>query len=259
MIKSARISNARAITANSNVTSIPGLVAWYESTLPESFDAGKGIVDSSSIGYWYDISPYSYKNQANILSPLAGAGPIYTADAINGVPALLFPYFSNIAVMGISQLYQGSLPITTIFIVLKPTMPPSPYFGVLDSYSTNTHLIALKSSAVTLNAGNSIDTGSTNAANFDTGTIAIIAAYFNGSNSGVYINNFTTLTGGANINPGNTSLVGLQVGVSTLGFSDNFCGYIGEIIIYDRALNLAERKDVMTYLSKKYNIALTNY
>jgi hypothetical protein len=65
------------------------------------------------------------------------------------------------------------------------------------------------------------------------------------------------LAGNANLSPGSNALTGLTIGMDKSG-SNGFNGYISEIIIYDRQLKLQERKDVMSYLAKKYRITVAN-
>ena len=87
----------------------------------------------------------------------------------------------------------------------------------------------------------------------------IVAFYANGSSSKAYINNASSMTGGATFNIGGGSLgslTGLTVG-STLNNNSYFNGLISEIIIYNRPLQTQERKDVMNYLGQKYGITIT--
>ena len=66
LVKSARISNARSITAKSPISSTPDLLAWYETTSKDSFDQSQ-ISDGAQLTKWKDISRSSIIIGKNIL------------------------------------------------------------------------------------------------------------------------------------------------------------------------------------------------
>jgi len=84
-----------------------------------------------------------------------------------------------------------------------------------------------------------------------------IAVYINGTSSSAYLNDVTTLFGGVKFNSGTNSINGLTIG-SNLSSTENFNGLISEIIVFNRALKINERREVFSYLSKKYKISIKN-
>ncbi len=254
LVKSARIANARSITSKSTVPAISGLIAWYETSAKDSFKAAEAN-ENAQTTEWRDISPSSISSGKNILTKTASAGVIYTIiEGINQVPSLKFNGSSNIT---LASFYQGTSSQNTIFIVARPLVVGAPS-TILDSDTSGTTTsVGIGSNYVNLNAGSSVNTGTTtNAASFISSNDYIIAAYFNGSSSRAFVNNTTTSAGAATINPSTNQLKGLTIGTNKSS-SGGFNGLISEIIIYDRLLKDQERRDVMAYLSKKYKILVT--
>ncbi len=258
MIKTARLVNARSMTSRSPVLEISGLIAWYEPTLKSSFKDSESI-DASRTTEWRDNSPGSIILTKNKLTRSAGSAVTYEESGINNLPTLLFSGEAS-ANIALANFYQGSSVQNTAFIVFRPLFATGSTAKILlDSSSANsTSSIGIKSTAVNLNAGTSVDTATaTNSASFANGNDYVVAAYFNSSSSQVFVNNATSRAGNGAINPNTTNqLGGLTIGTDKSG-TNGFNGYISEIIIYNRPLKLQERKDVMSYLSKKYKISVT--
>lgn len=255
LINSARLANARSITSKSAVPNIPGLVAWYETSLKESLKNGENV-DGTQITTWHDVSPNSIAAKKNKLTKTAGNDALYRLAGINKVPSILFNGSGKVT---ISAFYQGDVTQATVFLVFQPNFSPSSTQVIpFDSYNgQNRFSIGIKNNAVRLDNGTGADTGTgSNPASFSSGSAYAVAAYINGSSSGAYVNNATTLAGAANIDSGSNSLNGVSIGADKNG-SSGFTGFISEIIIYNRPLKLQERKDVMSYLSKKYKISVS--
>jgi len=253
MIKSARINNARSITSSSPVLETDGLVAWYETSFTTSFASGE-MFDNSQITQWRDISPNSQNGniQKNVLTTSASSAVILSEDGIGNIPAIKF---SGSGSLSLSNFFQGNSVEKTIFVVLKPLATSSQ--TILDSHSSgSTSSISMGSNTVTLNAGNSVSTlTSTNSANFQVNNDYIITAYFNQDASKVYINDAENITGGAVLasSIGTNELKGLTIG-SNKSTTNNFNGFISEIIIFDRVIKEVERQEIIKYLGKKYKI-----
>ncbi len=257
MIKTARLANARSMTSRSPALEISGLIAWYEPTLKSSFKDSESI-EASQTTEWRDNSPGSNILAKNKLIRSAGSAVTYEENGINNIPTLLFSGESS-ANIALANFYQGSSVQNTVFIVFRPLFATSSTAKILlDSSSANsTSSIGIKNTAVNLNAGTSVDTATaTNPASFANGNDYVVAAYFNSSSSQVFANNAATSAGSGTINPNSNQLGGLTIGTDKSGIN-GFKGYISEIIIYNRPLKLQERKDVMSYLSKKYKISVT--
>ncbi len=255
LLYSSRLNTARTLTANARLNDIEGLVAWYETTMIDSFKKEE-VTDDAQISAWQDISASSIAGQKNRMTRTASSGVALQTKGINWLPSVRF---GSSAYITLSSFYQGTSTRNTIFMVMRPTSAISTTAVVLlDSFSSgSTCLIGIRSTGIYLNAGSAVYTGtSTNAASFVNNNNYIIAAYINDTASAAYSNNATTSAGSANIAPGTNQLSGLTIGATKAG-STPFTGLISEIIIYNRILQQHERKAVMSYLSKKYNITVT--
>ena len=255
LINSGRLANARSLTAKSPVAEISGLIAWYETSLKDSLNQSE-TGDAAQVTSWYDISPNSIIDKKNTLTKAATTNAVYRISGINRVPSIQFNGSGKFA---LSNFYQGTTAQATVFLVLKPEFAPSatqviPFDADVaqDRFS-----LGIKNNAIRLDTGTGADTAtSINAATFQTGGNYIVAGYFNGTSSAAYLNNATTSAGNSNINAGSNSLTGLSIGTDK-NTNSGFSGMISEVIIYNRVLKLQERKDVMSYLSKKYKISVT--
>lgn len=256
LVRSSRIANARSYTAKSIVPEIKNLVAWYETSMIDSFDKGD-VVDETQISKWYDINPSSNvgSNKQNILEKTAGSGVIYTINGINDIPSLAFSAGEKIS---LSDFFQGASVQNTILIVFRPYSSPSSTLQVItDSGSSGSNSsIGIKNNAVNLNAGTSSDTQtSTYPASLEVDNDYVLCVYFNGASSQVFLNDATNRIGDSAISAGDNALKGLTIGSYQNG-SSPFSGLISEVIIYNTVLTLQERKDVMNYLAKKYKISV---
>jgi prepilin-type N-terminal cleavage/methylation domain-containing protein len=256
LITSSRLASARSLTSKAPIGNISGLVAWYESSSKNSFLAIQAI-DSASISEWCDISPSSIINKKNKLTKTANANVTFSIASINKIPAV---NFKNNEKISLNNFYQGSLNRATICVVFRPNFTPSSNPVVLvDSYfNQSSFSLAIKNNAINLNAGIDANTSTaSNSANFVNGRDYILCSIFNGSQSGVYVNNALSLTGGGNISSGSNVMNGLTIGSDRNG-SNAFNGLIAEVIIFNRPLKLQERRDVMIYLAKKYRINIVS-
>lgn len=255
LVKASRIANARSFTAKSVVPEISGLIAWYETSTKDALKESESY-NNAQTSEWYDISPSSIVTKKNKLARTANSNVIYQSDGINKIPSIQFKNTANIT---LSSFYQGPSSQATVFIVFRPSNSPSSTEKILldSSSSGSSAQIGIKSNAVFFNLGTSASTGtSSNAASFIVGKDYILAAYLNSSYSKAFVNNAKTEAGSASVNPGTNQLSGLTIGTNKSN-SKPFNGFISEIIIYNRPLQLQERKDVMSYLSKKYQIAVS--
>ena len=259
MVQSSRLSSARAITAKSPIIEIEGLTAWYETSKISSLELGETI-DEREISTWFDGTPGSTIGllKENELTRTASTDIVYENIGINKIPSL---HFSNAGNLTLANLYQGSSAQSTVFLVFRPLASPSSTEQILfDAHTSasDSSSIGIKNNAICLNAasGSVCTATTTNAAAFSVNKDYIVSAYFNNTASRAFVNDPTNKAGAADIAPGSNELVGLTIGTNKSGASA-FIGLISEVIIYNRPLKLQERKDVMTYLSKKYKVTLT--
>lgn len=254
IIRSARISSARALTTKSNIAAIPGMVAWYETSLIDSLKPSEAS-DTSQITEWRDISPGSIAAQKNKLTRSASSAVIYKVEGINNLPSINFISSGNLS---LSAFYQGNLGQATIFVVARPVSAVSTAVTLLDSYSSaSTSAFGISTSYVWINLGaGQTNTSSSNAPSIMANSNCILATYYDDVNSKAFVNNATGMAGGALIYPSTNPLSGLTIATNKSAGAP-FTGLISEIIIFDHPLPIDERKSVMSYLSKKYKISVT--
>ena len=251
IVASSRLTTARSLTSKSPVPNISGLIAWYETSSVDSFKTNEAF-DGKQISAWYDISPNSIPAKKNTLTRVASAAVTYKSDGINKIPSLSFNGTNKIE---LANFYQGSTSQNTIFIVANPSTITT---IILDSSSSGSNSnVGQNSNSFSMNLGSLDSTGTVTNPIVNLANLSYIAAvYFNGSNSKVYFNSSSIMAGGSVINPGTTALTGISIGANRSN-TYNYSGLISEIIIYNRPLQNQERKDVMSYLSKKYGILVT--
>jgi len=251
LVKSAQISNARGLTAKSPITQIQGVIAWYETSLKDSFDESQAR-DDANISSWKDISLNSILNGYNKLETATPSTNIkYVRSAINKIPAVKFTGSSKLS---LTDFTQGPSSQATVFLVIKLNYTPDTtnFKTIFDGNSTD-FSFSIKSDGVQINNG--LITNSASVANsFSNSKEYAIAIYFNGSNSKVYVNKVDSMFGGVALNANGTNqLIGMTLGTNRSG-TIGFNGYISEVAVFNRVIKTTERKEIFYYLSKKYNI-----
>lgn len=257
LVKLSRLSGARSFTAKSPVPNIPDLIAWYETSMKESFTDAQAINDGGPTE-WRDISPNSIVGKKNKLTrTVAGSGfnsatkLYYKSNGIGKVPTLQFSG-ANFTLQTFSQGTSNQATVFTVFRQLSSVINSAATTQtILDSYVDNSSTAVAVKNLTSVNLYNSSGVDATST--FVVGKDYVVAAYFNTNKSGAYVNNVKTLAGGANVTTAANPINGLTIGSDKAG-NNFFDGFISEIIIYGRPLKLQERRDVMNYLSKKYQI-----
>ncbi len=251
LINSSKLTAAKALTSSSPVKKIPGLIAWYETSLPESILTNEEK-DEASINTWFDVSPNSIPEKKNRLTRIASSAVTFENEGIGGIPSI---EFNGTGMLNLANFYQGNSAQNTIFFVARPYLI-GPGVVVIDSGPS-----ATQNSTITLNSAGIYAYWGSNSQINDSGCCSInkdyiVAFYANRSLSKAHINSASNIAGGSLINPGNGSLIGLTVGATYNNLS-NFSGLISEVIIFNRPLNDSERNEIMRYLSKKFGVKLT--
>lgn len=262
LVNSSKISVARSLTERSPVPKIDGLVVWYETTSIDSLLKSEAS-NNSTVTTWYDLSPASVPLRKNTLTAKTGAVK-YIKNGINNLPSLSFSYEGDpsVTTLQLASFYQGSNSQSTVFFVFKEKYKSSSNASyLLDAYSSDPYY------QIFYNESGSSDniriyTGSATSNSVTASLIQderdhILAVYVDRSYSKAYLNDASSLVGGAYfaVNPGSNALKSLTIGATKDDANNTrFVGLLSEIIIYNRVLKNDERKDIFTYLSKKYSI-----
>lgn len=268
LVDSSKLSVARSLTERSPVPKIDGLVVWYETTSLDSLLKVEAS-NNATVTTWYDLNPTSVNLQKNTLVTKTGTVK-YVKKGINNIPSLQFSSKDDVSVanLQLSAFVQGSTTQNTIFIVFKQM--PRTYVSSDERWILDSHSAASSSAigyadvsgvdTVRAYAGSTVYSGSTNPPSFGDEKSFIVAIYYDQAYTKAYVNDAVTVAGGGyfNATPGSNKITGLTVGSLKADTNTNrFVGLISEIIIYNRVIKNDERKDIFTYLSKKYSIPVT--
>lgn len=259
LISGFRLSSAQNLTKNSPVSSIDGLVAWWETTTEGNF-IDKETVDGTAITRWNDINPQT-NNKHNIVQ--ATSTPAYAKSAINNLPALLFDGTSDYLDFAYNADFASN--DFTFFAIMQPTgTPATNAFGTILS---NRDLTA-KGFSLYISSGLQYQTWlGINNTSWQGSTILstatklkkseLISATYSSASGSYKLYQNTTLRGTGSYSPYTINTqrpfrIGAGQNESTP--ASYFKGYIGEIIIFNRALKFEERSSVESYLKKKWGI-----
>lgn len=201
--------------------------------------AQQAATDGSLVSAWLDQSG----NNSTASQTTYANRPTYKANVWNGLPAISFPYnafgYLENAALSSSQPFS-------IFVAYKyNTLTPSYYQQIYNDLGTSPVSLHSYNGYIVPNAGSAPNES---AADTSWHTIGIV---WNGASS-TYQQDGSQAT---NQNFGSNPLNGLRIGnVNQTPPSAiyNMGGYIGELIIYNRALSSSEINQIMTYLKTKW-------
>ena len=226
------------------------------------------------VARWNDISPRALAgNKKSVYQETGSKRPMYIANAINGLPALQFDgsaqylYSQNNnttpsappLVAGdksytmIAVFSANDTSVTSTILSQAPNTPSSNTTAIMSVRAPV--LLSLDVLGTLINSDISIKTS--------TPYIAIMkledSAITSSNNLSFYLNNsssnktFSTSTYNIGSDVFSMSVFG---NVNSNNYYDYFKGYIGEVMVFDRALKNEELDTIMKYLSKKWGIAL---
>lgn len=274
VIGDSRLKTARTLTQSSSISSLSGLVMWFDATNLDNISSGTlssnrfGIAeDGDAIVTWRDQNPQSqYKTDITI--PGDNRAPTYVDDAINNLPSIKFnssgvgDYFINDNIKFANNDYS-------IFFVFEPFT--SGLYDILSigSDSKPGLMIELQSDGEVrhlhrypYSLDSTGDSFITDASNYQADKPQIYSFVREGSDttSRIWIDNNLKETNTTTTQGFDQSI--LQVTIGALYFNGSYerfiNGYLSEIVIFDRALRDKDRKSVQDYLAQKYQISIAN-
>ncbi len=268
LITKAKYKTAQTLTQSSPVSATPGLRLWLETSLDQSIAEAEAS-DGTKVTMWYDINP-QVSNKLFARTASNTAAILYKVkSAVNGLPSLYFPGASaDFFTISTASGSTAATPIPT-------TSNAFTYFIVLQADSVGSIEDAFYNGTFSSSNGwgyrNSASAKKTflyNAFTSGTGTPAlakaeVISATSVGGTLGslrLYVNGVSDATfGGAVTATVASPTGGFYIGSKDLGGSatDNWRGFISEIIIFEKKLSDADRKAIEKYLGTKYNIPVT--
>jgi prepilin-type N-terminal cleavage/methylation domain-containing protein len=266
LVSQARINSARTITESSPVSSVKGLSLWIETASEASFDDSEAN-DGSTITNWYDINP-QVSNKAHFTQATTANKPVYKTKIINSLPAIKFDGAATFMTSAnFSNITTGA---ATVFVVVQLPSALAVQTIINKQSATGTNF-SLQTTAAAGEGWQYLDDtaayGATLATNVQTSSTYILSAVYT-SNSALTTNSTATgisffkdgATAGQLTTAGNspnTTITGQLTLGAVYDASAPFGGYIGEVIVYDRAIKKEERQAVEEYLGKKWGISMT--
>jgi len=257
-----KLSTARTLTKSSPVSSISGIVGWWESTSEESFagndpeEVPDGGTDGVSI--WYDINPQaSQKNNATSDDPSTNPGYTSKVTTINALPTIRFNGSNFFHYDGTSLANSDY----SVFIVEQRT-------------ANNIDNMIISASGTSMGANEALLVG------YGSNTIFAWAQYANDGH--IDIDGFSSVIPKIhslifNSRAASPKIYYLNGAVQVMDFTGadpahrldsyenatfanfqngNYQGNVGEIIIFNRGLKREERQSIESYLSKKWGIKI---
>lgn len=249
LIYNTRIAAARTATSQSPVPKISNLIAWYETTLPNSFTDAE-MIDNYELTKWKNVSEINLSN-SNDLQRVATSDVSMKINAINHAPSV---YFNGNGNFTLTSYFQKSLREATIFIVFRPSENLVATYKTLIDSNDGKARISINSNSVQVTNQFSANTSiSSNVPNFSQKTDYILCVNINKNISRVFLNDPEVIVGGSDINVGYNSFNGLVVGTDSMG-NNGLRMTVSEIIIYSKILLKNERQEIFSYLKSKYRI-----
>jgi hypothetical protein len=239
-------------------TNIPNCVLWLDGadTSPTSMTFSAGTFTLTT---WRDKS-------GNGNNATANSSPIYVPSSINGIGSIQLnnaPYFSGTFATTISG------ETVTCFVAASSTIQGTSV-GALRAIS-----LASSGTIADWNNPSSVtaiyaDTGNSRISTYrynrdlPGNTVGasvpfIASSQYDGDSGYMYTNGQASSTSGSNSSTGFFNITNYAIGRSVeTGATDYWRGFVGEVIVYNSWLSSSERQFVEGYLSKKWNIRISD-
>lgn len=266
-----KLGQAQSMTAKSPVISTPNLTLWLEATSTNSFETERPL-NNDKIAIWKDINPQrTFK--INVSQSDLSKQPTYIDNAINNLPALKFvndielrsdniflnDIFSSdqATIFLVQNNFSGDLTTTTIsWVPTSNNLDGGSETARISVFAQTSNLVIFDYGIAGGAAANRVTTSTLTDFNNKNKIISFLK---NSNNSDLRINYNETVI--ANSGAVATVSASLSAPIIVGKFRTNsdyfFNGNIGEIIIFDRALNENERKKIEDYLGEKWGINIT--
>ncbi len=255
-----RLATARSLTQNSRVNRIEDLTMWFETTSEQSFEKPNPN-DGDRIALWKNIN-FKLSNRIDVTQSTLASKPFYVRNAINNIPALRFDngqllIASNVKISEIVSSDQA-----TVFMVqnnFSGDITTTTFGWTAGSNRFQSH--AQEGNRVLIDYG---DMSNPNGGRTTTPILTdflnqnkIITFVKNASNVKIKINSALLINSSSSSATMDMSLsADFSIGKFLPDNNYFFLGYIGEFIVFKKALTDAEINDVEKYLSKKWAIKI---
>ncbi len=262
----AKLVHARSLTQNSPVVSISGLALWIDTTSEKSFSKSESK-EGATISRWNDINPES--SVANYFVNTSGTAsdhPTYKESCINGLPCLYFNGTAGSKLTSPRSLGIRTKYISAFLVFTGPENASSIYSSQLfkssttAAWNTSSGIFQFVTSTpdkyffYDMPGGYGVQNNRTSLAILNSGQKYIYSVVDSYTSSTLhYVNGGAAVTSGV----GNSGAITKSLEVVGIG-NASFQGNLGEIIIFTKALTVAERKSIEEYLGKKWGITINS-
>lgn len=252
----ARKSSAAKLTLTSPAAEIDNMVLWLETTSDKSFDAAEAK-NNKSVSTWHDINPTAGTIKSDATQISESEQPTYTSDVFTSLPLLKFDGVNDYMDLPDKTIPYGNSSYTVFFVSKTNTLTRGTVLCTYSSTENTSNCFRYTIDSYIINYWWANDLSSYSGS-VSTNKLQIFSfVYDNTVGRKVYIDGISKsdLLATTNRNSATTpnyisNPAGLNSNVTTLD------GYIGEIIVYDRALTTQERQDIEKYLGKKWGIKI---
>lgn len=252
---------------------IPNITLWYNASanqtsvnnvLTNNFQSNP-LADGTEVTKWKDLSGVG--QDANVYNAGGGNGPLYKTNIQAGLSALLYASANkrNLDINPIGAwaklkagftiyvaLYATSLPASIKQIAVTDAGLGHQWTGTYWQVGAGGGLATAQSTTVSTTAwtmhGMIFDGSYVNAGNQADQNAGRLKYRYNGSGQAL---TFSANPGTQTSNTASVMYIGGNNRNAPLNYMD---GYIGEVLMWTRALNSAEQQQIEVYLSDKWNI-----
>jgi prepilin-type N-terminal cleavage/methylation domain-containing protein len=249
-----RLATARSLTQNSRVNRIEDLTMWFEATSEKSFE-NPNPQDGERIALWKNIN-FKLFNRIDVAQSTLASKPFYVRNGINNIPALRFDNAQLLVASNVKISEIVSSDQATVFMVqnnFSGDDSTTTFCWNNGDYRFQSH--AQEGGRVLIDYGNPGRTSTATLTNF-LNQNKIITFVKNDSNVKIKINAEILANSTSSATIDMSLSADFSIGKYTTDDNYFFWGYIGEFIVFKRALTDAEINDVEKYLSKKWAIKI---
>jgi hypothetical protein len=227
--------------------SVNGLTAWWDASQETIYTSG------SAVSGMTDFGPSGYHAQQST----SGNEPTYITNALSGIGSGSRPAFSFDGTndhMDVTPLAPSGVNNYTVFLVFNsPSHSTNSILGVNGTNNRFFEITTSGSSTLRLSGGgHTLNMGS----GYQTNVTHIFTETRQNPNSNrtIYMDGNPTAQASGTSNPQATTFNLSNLFVDGDGTGRNFSGLVGELILYNRALDATELSGVHTYLREKYGV-----
>jgi hypothetical protein len=230
----------RPLATGFNPRSIAGLSGWWDAD-----DASTITLNSTTVSEWRDKSG----NGRHATQATAANQPTYSTGEVNGRAALTMDAARTMEVSAWDFKDEA-----TVFFVFKQSGGTNGCIFQRGGVNA-AHAVLLEGIAPNLPVrARHFDSKDSLSATVSQNVYRAGMALFTGLTSQIFINGTSSAASAAGATREGNSFAMRMFGLSATVYRLN--GGVAEILYYDRALSVAERLKINTYLSKKYNITI---